>query len=117
MNHYAKRGMATSEANAGKAVKAAKATAEAKPPAEKKWFWERIPKWMRVSFRVIRVGILCVGLYQLGKAAGMADYATNPQAYAKTIAMEVSTLVCLVFPVIASCYFHRYSSTRDLVLT
>eukprot|EP00750_Incisomonas_marina_P032658 INCI9273.2.p1 GENE.INCI9273.2~~INCI9273.2.p1 ORF type:complete len:395 (-),score=60.50 INCI9273.2:58-1242(-) len=50
---------------------------------------ERIPKRVRVGFRIVRVGFYCVTIYQLGKAEGMAEYATNPAAYAQGITAQV----------------------------
>jgi len=49
----------------------------------------RIPKVYRVGFRVARVGFLAFTLYNLGKAEGMAEYATNPEAYCQHILVSV----------------------------
>jgi hypothetical protein len=50
----------------------------------------RIPKSLRIGIRVIRVAVLAVTLYALGKAEGMAEYATDPEGYRRNITLQVA---------------------------
>jgi hypothetical protein len=50
----------------------------------------RIPKSIRIGIRVIRVGVLALTLYALGKAEGMAEYATDPDGYRRSITLQVA---------------------------